>query len=512
MKNITKLLPVITVLLLWACSKPNPDTPDTQPDPPPSQTTPYLRASVSLLTVSGNAGKLDSFLIESNTKWSITVVSNSTDWVTVTPQSGTGNGKVYVSSKENNFPAVARTATAFINAENNATPNVRLSLTQGPFVAVDPPNLLWNKLYGGAGNDQGYFADATPDGGLIVVGNTNSMDGDIPTNSGGKDGVILKLTAAGTKQWVKMVGGAGDENLYGVTTTPDGGSLACGSTKGSSQSYSTPYLVRLDANGHLLWEKQIATSGQQAAMAITPAHDGGFLITGVTISNDVWIAKIDDNGNILWEKKYGGYGEEVGYAVVKSPGGGYVIAATSDSKNGDVTGAHGKRDAWVLKIDNTGIIEWKKTFGGSNDDEIWDVKVVPDGYVLAGFTSSDDGDVSGREGSVPNSWLVKLDRNGNLAWQKCVHKIPGTSVAVSPTGLHYFLVSGITVTQVDSQGNLVAEQVFGSGVSGNVMLYNILNVSATEYVVTGYTSKRDGNFSTNKGGEDIWVFKFKLPL
>ena len=513
MKNITKLLPVLTILTLWACSKPSPDSPDTPPDPPPTPTAPYLRASVNQFTVSGNAGKLDSFLIESNAKWSITVVSNSTDWVSVSPLSGTGNGKVYVTSKQNNYPAVDRTATAFINAENNATHNVRVSLTQGSYVAVDPPNQLWSQLYGGAGNDRGYYAAATTDGGLIVVGNTNSNNGDIPANSGGKDGVILKLNATGAKQWVKTVGSAGEEELYGVTVTPDGGYLACGIMKYSNQTvYGSAYLARLDANGNLLWEKRINTSPRQGAMAVTSAHDGGYLVAGVTLGSDLWIAKIDDSGNLLWEKKYGGFSEDIGYAVVKSPGGGYVIAATSDSNNGDVVGAHGKRDAWVLKIDNTGTIEWKKTFGGSNDDEIWDLKVVPDGIVLAGFTWSKDGDISSNRAFDETGWLVKLDGSGNLLWQKYLRMTYGTSVAVSPDNKHYFLAGTSGVAQVDNQGNIVAQQTFGGVFSGNAMLYNILNISATEYIVTGYTSKREGSFSTNKGGEDIWVLKFKLPL
>lgn len=123
-----------------------------------------------------------------------------------------------------------------------------------------------------------------------------------------------------------------------------------------------------------------------------------------------------------WKKCLGGSGNDIGNAIVKTIDGGFVIAGSSQSNNGDVSGHHGSADsldAWLVKISPTGDIQWQRSFGGSGTDVFETVIALSDGsYICYGSTSSNDGDVSGNHGKT-DIWVVKVSSSGQLVWQKC---------------------------------------------------------------------------------------------
>src|ERR1700759_5528987 len=123
--------------------------------------------------------------------------------------------------------------------------------------------------------------------------------------------------------------------------------------------------------------------------------------------------------SIQWETSLGGSDIDGASSVEPTFDGGYIIAAYSSSKDGQVTGNHGGLDYWIGKLDANGKLIWQKSFGGSNDDEPACILQTPDsGYIVAGYTYSNDGDVSGYHGDE-DYWVIKLDQEGNLQWQKC---------------------------------------------------------------------------------------------
>jgi hypothetical protein len=78
------------------------------------------------------------------------------------------------------------------------------------------------------------------------------------------------------------------------------------------------------------------------------------------------------------------------------------------SNDGDVTGNHGLTDFWVVKLNNLGAIVWQKTLGGTSDDWLSSIQQTADeGYIVAGDTKSNDGDVIGNHGGR-DFWVVKL--------------------------------------------------------------------------------------------------------
>src|SRR6185295_12580596 len=111
--------------------------------------------------------------------------------------------------------------------------------------------------------------------------------------------------------------------------------------------------------------------------------------------------------------------------------GGYIIAGYSESKDGDVSGNHGKDDFWIIKLDNLGKIEWQKSFGGSYNEFTNSIQNTTDGgFILAGVSESKDGDVIGNNGD-DDFWIVKLDKLGKIEWQKSLGGKKGTDFANS---------------------------------------------------------------------------------
>ena len=167
------------------------------------------------------------------------------------------------------------------------------------------------------------------------------------------------------------------------------------------------------------WQKTFGGTNLERAFCIRQSTDSGYIICGIATSsngdvtgnhgnNDVWLVKINNSGTIQWQKSFGGSLQDDGYNVQQTIDGGYIISGATFSNDGDVTGLHGAADAWLLKVDPNGNLQWQKTLGGSAQDFANSMKVTPDGgVILVGYTASNNGDVSGNHGGG-DYWVVKL--------------------------------------------------------------------------------------------------------
>src|SRR5205085_2881439 len=182
----------------------------------------------------------------------------------------------------------------------------------------------------------------------------------------------------------KSLGGGAEDKAWSVVQTTDGGFVIAGSSLSNNGDITIPHgdydywIVKLDANGNLVWQKSLGGSGDDQAFSIQQTTDGGFIIAGVSYSQDgdvsgnhgsgdYWIAKTDIAANILWEKSFGGTSTDVGYSVQQTIDGGFLVAGSTISNDGDVSQTHGGVDCWVLKLDTSGNLEWQKSLGGSNE-------------------------------------------------------------------------------------------------------------------------------------------------
>src|SRR5882724_7618336 len=121
--------------------------------------------------------------------------------------------------------------------------------------------------------------------------------------------------------------------------------------------------------------------------------------------------------SIVWAKCLGGTNNDTAKSIIRTYDNGYLVAGSSKSNDGDVSGHHGPlttSDAWLVKLSSDGTIQWQKSYGGTGNDGFNELITTSDGnYLAIGYTDSNDGDVSGNHGSK-DIWVVKLDRNGNI--------------------------------------------------------------------------------------------------
>lgn len=176
------------------------------------------------------------------------------------------------------------------------------------------------------------------------------------------------------------------------------------------------------------WQKCLGGSEYDVPHCIRQTADSGFIVVGLSESNDgdismhygsgdCWIVKLDVNGSLMWEETFGGNNNDAATAVERTTDGGYIVAGGSNST--DVVGNHGGNDFLIIKLDPSGNLLWQRCFGGISDEYAESIQQTFDGgYIAAGNTGSNDGDVSGNHGAS-DVWIIKLDDAGNLVWQKC---------------------------------------------------------------------------------------------
>jgi hypothetical protein len=237
-------------------------------------------------------------------------------------------------------------------------------------------------------------------------------------------------------QWQKSLGGTAEDRAYSIQQTTDGGFVVAGYTYSNDGDVTGNHgydywVVKLDTNGNIQWQKCLGGSGLEKSNSIQQTGDGGYIVAGFTNGNDgdvtgqhgaadYWLVKLDNSGTIQWQKCLGGTSGDFATSVQQTTDGGYIVAGYTSSNDGDVTGYHGYYDYWLVKINSSGNIQWQKCLGGTGLDWATSVQQTTNGgYIVGGYTDSNDGDVVGNHG-IFDYWVVKLYGSGNIQWQKCL--------------------------------------------------------------------------------------------
>lgn len=150
------------------------------------------------------------------------------------------------------------------------------------------------------------------------------------------------------------------------------------------------------------------------------AHLPFILCRSLLLTGILWMGIVTSSlaQTIEWQKTFGGLDAEVAKVSIETADGGYLVAGTSGSNDGQVTGNHGQYDAWLVKINRSGNLVWQKSYGGYNVDFVSAITETSDGgYLLAGSTTSNDGDLRENHGRS-DVWVINIDNAGNLLWQK----------------------------------------------------------------------------------------------
>lgn len=368
-------------------------------------------------------------------------------------------------------PAGGYIAAGYTTGPNAHTPNGHHGETDMWVLRIDEQsNILWQRYIGGTGYDFGLTVDAAADGGFLVVGYTEGMAGgdfsDCPSN--GIDVLVMKLNANGETEWQRCMGGSAHDRINSVKATPDGGFVLVGnsnSTNGdltANQGSFDAWVVKLDASGTTQWQRSMGGSSGEAFHSVALTTDNGYALLGYTGSSngdvtsnqgnsDFWVVKLDANGTTVWQRTYGGSASDEGHSIHATSDGGYALAGQTRSNNGDVSGQHGEEDIWLVKIDGSGELEWQRCLGGAGEESNGLVTQLPSGnLVVSGNVSGNGGDVSGYKGGAQDIWLVEVAAGGTLVWQRC---LGGSGQDATAGGLTIGNHGGIVLTGMTTSNN-----------------------------------------------------------
>jgi len=345
------------------------------------------------------------------------------------------------------------------------------------------PNVDWDKALGGSNYEEIHSLTATRDGGVLAAMATVSPgDGDIVGERYGSwDYWVVKLDAAGNEEWQRRFGGDDEDRLWVSTQTRDGGYLLGGSSYTNangdksepSRGENDYWIIRLDAAGNMLWEKTIGGDGlDQLQGGVRETPDGGFILAGYSDSNasgdktganrgdwDYWVVKTDAQGNVLWDKTIGGTERELLYGLDLTRDGGFILAGASWSGvGGDKDDfLRGLNDAWLVKLDGAGNIQWQRTIGGNWEDVPYDIIESKDGgYIFCALSGSDVvNEKTEPKFGFGDYWIVKTDETGNPIWDR----VFGSDNSDTPYNLREnrrgnILVAG--VSHSEAGGNKIA--------------------------------------------------------
>lgn len=334
-----------------------------------------------------------------------------------------------------------------------------------------------------SGDEITKFDDAAvlADGSIIVVGETIAEN--IAPDSqykckGTVEGVMVKYSANGKRQWIKLFGGSEGDIINAVAATPDGGFVIGGDTeskdfdfKGVTSNTFNGFVAKMDAEGNKQWVKALGGSKSCAVkdVAVTSAgtiyavieslcKDGDFASMEGSQNGRKYtvVLKLSPAGAINWTRSFWDAGNVTLGHIVAGNDNGCVIAGSYTSgksaNNGSFSGIYhggsaGTYDGMIVKLSATGATTWKLPLVGFESDYISDICAIKGGYVVTGYTTSTNRDFSISNSGDYDSFVAAVSEGGKL---NVITGFGGTSadraqsVCSSGSGATSVYVSGMT--------------------------------------------------------------------
>lgn len=310
-----------------------------------------------------------------------------------------------------------------------------------------PAQNMFQRTYGGADGEDCKSLQQTADGGYIMAGVTNSFDAD------SQDIYVIKTDVNGDTIWTRVFGGTGFEDVSQVLQTSDAGYIIVGTSSSFGVVNANIYVVRIDANGNLLWSKIYGESITELGESVVEMPDGGFIIMGGRVdgqSHTIYLIKTDALGNVLWFKVWDNIATPLhSHCILKTNDNGLIILASLFQTH----------DIFLVKTDSLGNILWRKTYDATGTKTLSGryLKQTSDGgYIIAGRAVNGIGAGSG------DFCLLKTDISGNLLWLKTYGEAGDDEChSVLQTADGGYIAAGSNVIKTDSIGNLLWSKVYG---------------------------------------------------
>ncbi len=262
-------------------------------------------------------------------------------------------------------------------------------------------NLVWDKTFGSKASEYAISLVALPDGGAIIAGQKLS------TTKSLTDAWVFRIDAQGNLIWEKTYGGNKFDATMAmsITSLPDGGAMvAAKAAKGTD--LGDVWVFRIDGDGNIIWEKNFGKKNStDNVRSIISLPDGGALIAGSTYSDKIatmvaWVLRLDARGHLVWEKTFGGDGYDSAKSIVVLPNGSLMIAAITSLKK------FGKKHAWLIHLDEDGNKIWDRTYGKENTISAYSLVAVTDKSLMLA------GEIYRKNGKKADAWVLRTNRQG----------------------------------------------------------------------------------------------------
>jgi hypothetical protein len=368
------------------------------------------------------------------------------------------------------------------NDRNHNIPQENHLRTNLKQINDDPPNLLWNKTFGGESSEMGTFVQQTSDGGYI---NTANIYG-----TSHYDGLLIKTDSEGNELWNRTYGGPYEDIFNCVRETNDNGYIIVGYSKNSQSNLFETWLIKTDENGYLQWEKRFLSNPPEGFGEYVLILDDGYLLMATVYiksgGNDIWLIKTDFNGNEIWNKTIGNNLEDdfsIG-SVIKTSNNEFVIVGG--------TREYFPNKILLIKTDYYGNRLWRKTYDGKEGFNVFETE--DEGYMITG-------------GLAEDAYLIKTDKDGNELWRKSFSIRYDywcwASTQTSDGG--YIIAGGMGlydngfIMKFDAEGNKFWEFYLGGDKRDSISC--AIESDDGNYVFCGETA------SYSAGKYDVWLIK-----
>ena len=315
-------------------------------------------------------------------------------------------------------------------------------------------DIAWQQTLGGAREEHLYDAISTYDYGILLAGSSVSeASGNKKDDSQGDlDYWLWKMTENGELEWQKNYGGAGNDYLYSVAYTKDGGYILGGSSDSpKSKDKDTDsfgkrdfWILKLNPLGEIEWQHTCGGSEDDQLTAIRQTDDGGFWVAGTTSSDasgnkksvaigneDIWVLRLDESGERLWERTLGGLRKDACKGMTQTDEGLWLVAHSNSQE------LHGQAQA--LFLDHEGNTQHDFFFG--------DVPTEPAGIALAkGGHVVISGSVGSMENEETDYWALAFDTEGVVLHEQRIDlgkQDRATNMAALPDG--QLVLSGFSI-------------------------------------------------------------------
>lgn len=339
------------------------------------------------------------------------------------------------------------------------------------FIVLIPNLGQWVRVYGSSGSDYITSVNILDDGSILMAGYSKSSRRDINYGTVFWDAIIwvAKLNPSGERMWLHSFrcdweGESFIEQLNSLYMEEDGGFILTGWTKRLESKLLM--VIKISPFGDILWNKVMGGSQNELGYDIIKSSGGGYIITGSTSSfslkgTDVLVLKLNGEGDIIWQKSYGGSLKDEGRFIRQTKDNGYIFAGQTFSFypfDGDI---------WVVKISSEGAVEWQKVLPKTGIDNISRLEILEDNsFMLVGTNHSEDN-------GTDDIWVVKMSETGVMQWQKAFNwgdKDEANGLVLLPEGgclisatSKYHGIDHLVVFKLNAGGEIEWQKYFGDG-------------------------------------------------